>query len=163
MPKTFAVAAAVCGALYATVLPLTAQTTTVTGPSAAADAVLEQFNGIAQATNALDLERLLGHYEQSDALTYVARGRITRSYQAFSELVRTQLGGLSAADLSLIDTYVDVLTANVAVATATYTFTASFPSGSSVQTRGTFTCVFVHTDGRWLVRYSEHTFPAQGA
>jgi len=162
MQKTFA-AAAICGALCATTFPLAAQTATVTGPSATAQAVLEQFNGIAQATNALNLDRLLGYYEQSGALTYVARGRVTRSYQAFSELVRTQLGGLSAADLRLIDTYVDVLSPDVAVATATYTFTASFPSGSSVQTRGTFTCVFVHTAGRWLVRYSEHTFPAEGA
>jgi hypothetical protein len=163
MPKTLWAAAIVYGTWCTPVLPLTAQATTETGPQAVADAVLEQFNGIAQATNTLNLDRLLGYYEQSDALTYVARGRITRSYRTFSELVRTQLGGLSTADLRLIDTYVDVLSADVAVATATYTFTASFPSGSSVQTRGTFTCVFVHTDGRWLVRYSEHTFPAAGA
>lgn len=93
----------------------------------------------------------------------MARGQVTRSYGAFSALVRRQIGDLAGADLRWVDTYVDVLTADAAVATATYRFTAALPDGNSVQTRGTFTCVFVRHDDRWLVRYSEHTFPAEGA
>jgi uncharacterized protein (TIGR02246 family) len=132
---------------------------TVTGSPAIADTIARLFTGIAEATTTLDLDRLLAYYEESDALTYVAQGRVTRSYDAFREVLHTQLGGLEAADLRWQDTYVDVLSSDVAVATATYAFTATLPDGRSVRTTGTYMCIYVRQDGRWRVRYSTHTFP----
>jgi uncharacterized protein (TIGR02246 family) len=138
-----------------------AQVPTVTGPRAIADTISLLFARIAEATTAQDLDRLLGYYETSEALTYVAQGQVIRSHQAFSEILNAQLGGLSRADLRWIDTYVDVLSNDVAVATATYEFVATTPDGNAVQNTGTYMCIYVRQNGQWRVRYSAHTFPPQ--
>lgn len=142
-------------------IPTAAQAPSVTGSAAVADTIARLFGGIAEATRALDLDRLLAYYEESDALTYVAQGKITRSYSAFRDLVRTQLGGLSGAELTFLDTYVDVLSKDAAVATATYNLTARLPDGGSLRTTGTYMCIYVRHEDGWRVRYSAHTFPAR--
>jgi ketosteroid isomerase-like protein len=153
---------AVCvlyGGLGLTAIPASAQTRTVTGSPATADTIAQLFAGIAEATTALDLDRLLAYYEESDALTYVAQGRVIRSHATFSDVLNAQLRGLSGADLRWLDTYVDVLSSDAAVATATYEFTATLPTGDSVRTTGTYMCIYVRRDGGWQVRYSAHSFP----
>lgn len=148
-----------CVGLVLTTTPGRAQLPTVAGSPAIADTVARLFAEVAEATTALDVDRLLGLYESTDALTYVAQGRVTRSRRAFADLLDTQLRGLAEADLQWLETYVDVLSDDVAVATATYDFTARLPDGTSLQTTGTYMCLFVRRDGRWLIRYSSHTFP----
>lgn len=148
-----------CAGLGLTSVPAAAQKAAVTGSPAVADTVAHLFAGIADATNALDIERLLGYFEDSDALTYVARGRVIRSYAAFADIIDAQLRGLAAADLKFLDTYVDVLTDDVAIATATYEFSATLRDGRVFPTTGTYTCVVVHANGGWKIRYSSHTFP----
>ena len=149
-----------CGCLGVTAVRASAQTHAMTGSPAIADTIARLFAGIGEATTALDIDRLLTYYEDSDALTYVARGRVTRSRAAFGSLLDAQLRGLAAADLRWLDTYVDVLSQDVAVATATYALTATLPDGRVIPTAGTYTCVFVRQESRWQVRYSSHTFPA---
>ncbi len=149
-----------CGCLGLTAVRTSAQARAVTGSPAIADTVAQLFTGIGEATTALDLDRLLSYYEDTEALTYVARGRITRSRAAFADLLDTQLRGLAGADLRWRDIYVDVLSDDVATATATYEFTATLPDGRVIPTAGTYMCIFVRREGRWLVRHSTHTFPA---
>ena len=122
--------------------------------------VEEVFDGIAVATNGLELDQLLGNYRQSDALTYVARGQINRSFETFQEMVDAQFGGLTESRLEWGTTYVDVLTRDVAVVTAIFEYTATLPSGDSVGSAGTFSCVFVLGERGWQVQHSSHTFPA---
>jgi uncharacterized protein (TIGR02246 family) len=159
MTKYLTAAFILCSGLMLTPLPTHAQTVTVTGSPAIADTIARLFGEIAEATNALDVERLLGYHADGDALTYVAQGRVTRSKAAFGNLLDAQLGALAAADVRWGDVYIDVLSNAVAVATATYAFTATFPDGGSVRTQGTYTCIYVRQEGRWEVRYSAHTFP----
>jgi ketosteroid isomerase-like protein len=158
MRKYLAAASVVVG-IGLTTSPSAAQVVSATGQRAIADTVTQLFSGIAAATNSLDLDRLLGYYEATEELTYVARSRVTRGYAAFTRLVHDQFGGLRGADLTFRDTYVDVLSDEVAVATATFQFTASFPDGGSGQSTGVYICIFVRTEGGWKVRYSAHTFP----
>lgn len=127
---------------------------------AIADTVGQLFDGIAEATNTLDLDRLLGFYRESDDLTYVAAGRVSRSYETYQELVEAQFGGLAGAQLEWLGTYTDVLSRDVAVVTATYDFTATLPSGRTAGSAGTFMCIYVLRDGSWQIQYSSHTFPA---
>lgn len=148
-----------CGGLVLTTAPIRGQVPTVTGSPAIADTVARLFGEVARATSALDVDRLLGYYADGDALTYVAQGRVTRSKTAFRNLVETQLRALASADLRWQDVYVDVLTPDVAVATATYHFTAGFPDGGSARTTGSYMCIFERREGRWAIRYSSHTFP----
>jgi ketosteroid isomerase-like protein len=152
-------AAAVCLALAVAPLPLAAQGLTQAESDAIEDTVGRLFAEITEATSALDLERLLALHENSDDLTYVAAGRVTRSRAAFAGLLEEQLGGLSAADVRLLDPFVDVLGRDVALATSTYEFTATFPSGSRFTTTGTYMAVFVRKEDGWKIRYSSHTFP----
>ncbi len=126
---------------------------------AVADTVAQLFNGIAEATNALDFDRLLSFYRESEDLTYVAQGRVTRSHAAFAGLVDAQFRGVTGADLQWIDTYVHVLTRDAAVTTTTFEFTAIVAARDTVQSAGTFTAIYVLRDGEWQVEYSAHTFP----
>ena len=68
-------------------------------------------------------------HRDSDALTYVARGQVTRTYPAFENLVHTQFRGIAEADLQWKDTYVDVLARDVATAIATYEFNPGIKGG----------------------------------
>ena len=126
---------------------------------AVAETVAQLFDEITVATNALDFDRLLSYYRESEDLTYVARGRVTRSHASFADLVDAQFGGVVWADLRWLDTYVDVLSREVGIATATYEFRATLEGGDTVQSRGTFVAVFVHRDGRWQIEHSAHSFP----
>jgi len=159
MTKFLTVAWMLCVGLGFTSMPISAQTTTVSGSRAIADTIAKLFGGIAEATNALDLDRLLAFYDESDALTYVAQGRVVRTRRAFDSVVRAQFQGLTAADLKWQDTFVDVLSDDVAVATATYELTGTFPDGGTVRRTGTYMCIYVRDEDRWLVRYSAHSFP----
>jgi ketosteroid isomerase-like protein len=145
--------------LILTPSPVHAQMRTVTGSASIADTIGQLFGEIAEATNALDVDRLLRYHADGDALTYVAQGRVTRSKAAFGRLLSAQLGGLAAADVRWRDLYIDVLSDDVAVATATYELTATFPDGDSVRTTGTYMCIYVRHEGGWDIRYSTHTFP----
>jgi len=159
MTKCLTVACILCGGLGLTTAPVSTQVPAVTGSPAVADTIAQLFAGIAEATTALDFDRLLAYYEDSDALTYVAQGQVIRSHGVFRDVLDAQLRGLGRADLRWLDTYVDVLSSDVAVATATYEFTATLPDGGSVRTTGTYMCIYVRREGRWQVRYSAHSFP----
>ncbi len=124
-----------------------------------AETVGQLFNEIPQATNALDFDRLLGYYQNSEVLTYVVGGRVTRTYEAFANMIDAQFSGVAQANLRWLDTHVDVLSREVVVATATYEFTTTLASGGIGQSAGTYTCIYVLRDGRWQIQYSAHTFP----
>ena len=159
MTKYLTAACILCGGLSLTTIPSSAQMPTVTGSPAIADTIAQLFAGIAEATTALDFDRLLAYYEDSEALTYVAEGRVIRTHDAFSDVLNAQLRGLDGSDLRWLETYVDVPSSDVAVATATYEFTATLADGRSVQTTGTYMCIYVRREGGWQVRYSAHSFP----
>jgi len=124
--------------------------------------VSQRFNEITEATNALEFDRLLGQYRKSEDLTYIAGGRVTRSHEAFSHIMDAQFGGVTKADLRWRDTYVDVLSPEVAVATATFEFNATMESGDVARSSGTYMCIYVLHDGLWQIQYSAHSFPMNG-
>jgi len=126
---------------------------------AVADEVGQLFQQIPEATNALDFERLLSFYRESEDLTYVARGRVTRSFTAFSEIMDEQFGGVIEANLRWLDTYVDVLSREVVVATADFDFIAGLESGDKARSEGTYMAIYVLREGQWGVEYSAHSFP----
>jgi hypothetical protein len=129
---------------------------------AIAEEVEHLFNQIPEATNALEFERLLGFYRETDRLTYVALGRVTRSFEAFSGLMDTQFGGVAEANLRWLDTNIDVLSRDVVVATAIFEYEAGFEGGETAQSEGTYTVVYVLRGGQWGIEYSGHTFPPVG-
>ena len=126
---------------------------------AIADTIGALFVQIPEATNDLDFDRLLGLHRDIDALTYVGRGQVTRTYSAFENVVHTQFRGIAGGDLQWKDTYIDVLTRNVATAIATYEFNVVTESGASFQSAGTYTAIYVMRDGQWQIEFSSHTFP----
>ncbi len=56
----------------------------------------------------------------------------------------------------------DVLSPEVAVATATFEFNATLESGDVARSSGTYMCIYVLHDGRWQIQYSAHSFPMNG-
>jgi uncharacterized protein (TIGR02246 family) len=126
---------------------------------AIADTVDALFEQIPAATNALEFDRLLGYYRDSEDLTYVAAGRITRTHEAFSAIMDGQLGGAAEADLRWLEKNIDVLSRDVAIATADFEFTMVLQTGDTARSSGTYTAVYVRRDGQWKIEYSVHTFP----
>jgi hypothetical protein len=126
---------------------------------AVAEEVGQLFNQIPEVTNALDFEQLLSHYRESEELTYVAGGRVTRSFAAFSDIMDAQFGGVTEANLRWLDTYVDVLSREVVVATANFEFNARLESGDTAQSAGTYMAIYVLHDGQWRIEYTAHSFP----
>ena len=134
------------------VMCLSCQSTSEQAPSldenrAVADEVRQLFNQIPDATNALDFERLLSYYRESEDLTYVARGRVTRSFAAFSDIMDAQFGGVTEANLQWLETHIDVLSRDVVVATANFEFTAGLESGDTAQSAGTYIAIYVRQKG----------------
>jgi hypothetical protein len=127
-----------------------------------AQTVGDRFGEVATATSNLEFDRLLDLYQNSEALTYVARGEITRSHEAFSEIFDAQFGRVTGAALEFSNRHVDVLSRDVVVVTANYQFTAALDTGDTGSSSGTFTCIFVNRDGVWEIQHSSHTFPASG-
>lgn len=125
-----------------------------------AQAVGDLFAEVATATSNLQLHRLLDHYRESEDLTYVARGRVTRSFGPFSELFDAQFRGISGAQLEFSNEHIDVLSRNAVVVTAEFKFTATLETGDAGGSSGTFTCIYVLRDGAWKIQHSSHTFPA---
>jgi uncharacterized protein (TIGR02246 family) len=129
---------------------------------AVADTVGRLFDQVREATNALDLDRLLGLYRHSDDLMYIAQGRVTRSYDAYEQIVHAQFDPVAEANLQWLHTSIDVLTRDVAIATAAFQFTAVLPDGNMASSTGTYTAVYSLRDGEWKIDYSIHTFPPTG-
>ena len=127
-----------------------------------AETVDSLFDEIAIATNDLEFDRLLQFYRRSDDLTYVAQGRINRSYATFAGLVNAQFGGVTGAELHFLEKIVDVVSRDVVVVTAKFQFAATLDTGETGRSSGTFMCIYVLRDGRWEVQYSSHTFPTGG-
>ena len=159
MTSSRTVACLLLAAVSLSCRPVSDQVLTADERRAVADTIGLLFNEIPDATNALDFDRLLGYYRDSEDLTYVARGRVTRSYRAFAELLDAQFRGVTEADLRWMDTYVDVLSRDIAVATATYEFTAILEARDTAQSAGTFMGIYVLRDGNWQIEYSAHSFP----
>jgi uncharacterized protein (TIGR02246 family) len=139
--------------------PGSEHTLTVEERQAVADTVGRLFAQVPEATNALDFDRLLGFYRESDDLTYVARGQVTRSHESFAEIMDAQFGPVAGADLRWLDRYVDVLSHDVAVATATFEFTAMLENGDTARSNGTYMAAYSLRDGEWRIDHSTHTFP----
>lgn len=127
-----------------------------------AETVENLFDEIATATNDLEFDRLLQFYRRSDDLTYVARGRISRSYATFAELLNAQFGAVTGAELRFLEKTVDVVSRDVVVVTALFQFAATLDTGETGRSSGTFMCIYVLRDARWEIQYSSHTFPADG-
>jgi hypothetical protein len=126
---------------------------------AIANRVSQLFDEIPRTTNALQFDRLLSHYRESDELTYVAGGRVTRSHGAFADIMDAQFRGVVESDLRWLDIHIDVLSRDVAVATATFEFTAALAAGNTAQSAGTYMCIYVLRNGDWEIQYSAHSFP----
>ena len=139
--------------------PASEQLLTPEERDAIANRVGQLFDEIPATTNSLQLDRLLSFYRESDELTYVAGGRVTRSYGAFADIMDAQFGGVVGANLHWLDTHIDVLSRDVAVATANFEFTATLAAGNEAQSSGTYMCIYVLRDGNWRIQYSAHSFP----
>ena len=59
------------------------------------------------------------------------------------------------------DLHIQALAPNVAAVTTTFSFAASDTAGAPVAVNGTFSTVWVQTDGEWKIVNLAETFPAQ--
>ena len=111
---------------------------------------------------AMDVDRHLNFYADSDDFTVAVYGAVHRSFSTWAELVRTGFSEMESVETcAFSDEVVQVLAADVAVFTADFGCTGTAVGGDPLVGH-TVTGVMVKRDGEWkCVNFSETFTPAE--
>jgi len=126
-------------------------------------AIEAEVNAVADealaAIAALDVDRHLDFYANSDDFTVAVYGAVHRSFPTWAEMARAGFSEIeSVEDCAFSDEVVQVLAPNVAIFTADFGCTGTAVGGGPLVGH-TVTAVMVRLDGEWkCVNFSE-TFP----
>jgi len=128
--------------------------------AAVAEELAQSFDAYATAVRQLDLDAVLGLFQQSDDFALAESGEITRSWTAFAQVVRESWPMYASVDsFAWGELHIQVLASNIAVVTTTFDFAASDTTGAPIVMNGTESTVWVQTDGEWKIVNVSETFP----
>lgn len=138
-----------------------ARTTTLTPDARAevADSLTQLVMRLAETWNAGDEEGYLNCYLADSTFTFAAYGTITRGWAAFADTVRMHRNELAQSTVTYEQMYVDVLSPDYGVVTATFNWSAVDTTGTQQQMRGTYTTLMSRTAGGWKVINVAESFP----
>ncbi len=120
----------------------------------------QAFDGYAAVIRQLDQDGVLSFFQQSEDIAFAEYGAITRSWSALAELVRQSWPMYASVEnFQWGDLHIQALTPHVAAVTTTFDFAASDTTGAPVAASGTFSAVWVQTDGEWKIVNLAETFP----
>lgn len=124
------------------------------------DSLTQLAMRLAETWNAGDEEAYLDCYLADSTFTFAANGTITRGWAAFADTVRIHRNELSQSTVTYDRIYVDVLSQDHGVVTATFDWSAVDTSGIQQQMRGTYTTLMSRTASGWKVVNVAESFPA---
>jgi ketosteroid isomerase-like protein len=132
-----------------------------TSPGLDAKLSMAVEEGVKQAAwqhiNAEDAASALSWYEP-DAIV-ASHGMLYPSFDRFADDVRAFYGNLREVRIAeWDDMYVQVLSADAAVLTATVRWSSSDNDGVRTDLKGVWTAVFVQDAGRWKIRARHESF-----
>jgi uncharacterized protein (TIGR02246 family) len=124
------------------------------------DALRSTYVEVAASVAALDADRFLSFFTDTEEFAFAEFGKITRSRSAFADTTRAHWAALAEVEaFAWGDLHIQVLAPTAAVVTTTFDFTASDTSGNRFVTRPTWTAVWVEEDGEWKMVNVAETFP----
>ena len=126
--------------------------------SALADSIHARMDALAVAISARDLPAVLAYREDSTFVS-AAGGSIAESPSASAEATRAFYGTLRQASFRWDTVLIDVLDADIALAAATWTFTATDTAGVPMSVGGAETYVWRRQpDGAWRIRQQHESY-----
>ena len=121
----------------------------------------QAFDDYAVVVRQLDQDGVMGFFQQSADIAFAEYGAITLSWSALAETVRQGWPMYASVEsFEWGDLHIQALAPNVAAVTTTFAFAASDTTGAPISVSGTFSTVWVQTDGEWKIVNLAETFPA---
>lgn len=127
-----------------------------------ADSLTQLAQRLAETWNAGDEEAYLDCYLADSTFTFAADGTIIRGWAAFADTVRMRRHELAESTVTYDEVYVDVLSRDHGVVTATFDWSAADAAGTRQQLRGTYTTLMSRTARGWKVINVAESFSAGG-
>jgi len=128
--------------------------------AAVVEELTQVFSDYAEVVRQLDQDALMGFFHQSDDIAWAVNGTITRSWTEISEAARRNWSAFANTEsFAWGELHVQVLASNIAVVTTTFDFAATGTTGDPIAATGTFSTVWLHTDGGWKIVNSAETYP----
>jgi ketosteroid isomerase-like protein len=122
--------------------------------AAISDTVRQLFTDLAEATSALDLDSLLALYDHGEDFKFAAYGSVVTPYSAFADTVYAHFNPLVQVSFVPDTILVDVLSRDVAIATAPFRFSGTPAQGESLTLCGVYTAVYSRTPQPWRIIYA---------
>ncbi len=123
------------------------------------EAVLEVNARMTQAGNSLDADKFFTYILDSDKGLIIQDGTLFRTRQEAYNVVKNGFEGLSKAERTYDQTYVTVVSQDVAVLTGTGQTTATLKDGQTVTAPFAVSLVFVLKDGQWKLLQGHYSTP----
>jgi len=125
-----------------------------------ADQISQVLNDYAGFVRQRDQDGVMGLYEQSTDLAFAAYGEITLSWDAMADVVRQSWQRfVSVESMEWGDLHIQVLAPNVAAVTTTFDYAATDTAGAAFTLSGTFSMVWLQSEGEWKIINVAETFP----
>jgi ketosteroid isomerase-like protein len=126
-----------------------------------AEELSQEFDVYGAAVRQLDPDAVLGFFQESDELAFAEFGEVVLSWSTLAEQVRESWPQYASVEsFEWGDLHIQALAAHVAAVTTTFDFQASDTTGAPIAVNGTFSTVWVQTDGEWKIVNVAATFPA---
>ena len=125
-------------------------------------AVLEANSRMMQAGNSLDADKFFAYILDSDKGPIIQDGRLFKTRSEALQVVKDGFQAVSKMDRRYDQTYVTVLSPEVALLSATGTTTATLADGRTLMSSPfAVSLVFVLRDGQWKVLHGHYSTPNQ--
>jgi uncharacterized protein (TIGR02246 family) len=122
-------------------------------------AVLKTHIQMSQADNSLDADKFFSYILDFDKGLIIQDGRLFQTRQEAYETVKQGFEGISQVKRNYEQTYVTVISPEVALLTAQGTSTVTLSDGQVLSGPFAVSLVFVLRDGRWKVLHGHYSIP----
>jgi len=116
-----------------------------------ADSLAQLIHRLADTWNANQEDAYLDCYLADSTFTFAVNGSLIRGWNAFGDTVRAHRAALVQSTVEYDRIYVDVLSADHGVVTATFDWSSVDTAGTQQRFRGTYTTVMSRTAVGWKV------------
>ena len=123
--------------------------------------VMKVFEQMSQAEIDLDVEKFFSHILDFDKGLIIQDGRLFKTRNEAYETVKEGFNGISNLNRVYEQTYVTVISPEVALLTTRGKSTVTLPDGQLLSGPFAASLVYVLRDGRWKVLHGHYSIPNQ--
>jgi ketosteroid isomerase-like protein len=129
--------------------------------AAIVEELTQAFDAYADVVRQLDHDALMVRFtSETDDVAWAHQGVVTRSWTDIAEVVRQNWAMFASVEsFAWRDLHLQALAADIAVVTTMFDFVATDTAGAPIALNGTFSTVWLQTDGEWKIVNSAETYP----